>query len=76
MLDDAGNLLKWIGEYGNMDCQGRKSKFPKPEIALAAATMTCDIVDDKLYIVDASNRRILRVRFDYAETQDATVVIK
>jgi len=68
MLDSAGNRIARIGSYGNADSPGPGSRVPEPRIAFAWPT-DCDYceTDGKLYVSDSVNRRIVVVRFEYAD---------
>ena len=69
MLDTQGNLISYIGNYGNRDCAGPKSAFPKPEIALRTPFGVA-VVGDMLYISDQWNKRIVRCKLDYTERKN------
>lgn len=74
MIDSAGNRIARIGAYGNADSAGPKSKVPDPEIAFAWPTET-DYAefDGKLYVSDSVNRRVVVVKFEYADEKTAEV---
>ncbi len=68
VYDSEGNLLHAFGGYGNADCRGPKSAHPKPEIPLAWGELV--VTSHKyIYVGDNLNRRIVKVRLDYAETR-------
>jgi hypothetical protein len=74
MLDAAGNRIARIGEYGNGDSAGPGSKIPEPQIAFAGP-VACDFAeaDGKLYVSDIANRRVVVVRFDFADSAECAV---
>ncbi len=65
MLDTNGNRIARIGHYGNADSAGAGSKLPEPEIALAGAYHV-SAADGKVFIGDASNHRVVVVKFEHA----------
>ena len=65
VLDTAGNELGWIGGYGNQDSAGPGSAIPKPEIAFAWPQAVA-VDDQAVYVGDRLNRRIVRVKLEYA----------
>jgi len=60
MLDAAGNQITRIGRYGNVDSAGPGSKVPEPEIAFAWPAHV-SVADDKLYVTDGANDRLVVV---------------
>ena len=65
VLDANGNVITDIGSYGNRDCRGRFGLHPEPAIPLQNPIATA-ARDDKLYIADYANLRIVRVDLDHA----------
>ena len=65
VIDANGNFITDIGSYGNRDCRGRFGPHPEPPIPMQNPIATA-VRDDKLYIADYANLRILRVDLDYA----------
>ena len=65
IIDAAGNDLGSFGSYGNQDSIG-------PEIAFAWPQAVA-VDDHAAYVADRLNRRIVRVRLDYAAVETATV---
>ena len=60
VLDNAGNLIRRIGRYGNPDDTGRGEYVP------LAWPQYVALSDAALYISDPHNRRLLRVDLTYA----------
>jgi hypothetical protein len=77
VLDSAGNLMTRIGTYGNVD-DGRPlvtdGGAPEPrsvggdEVALFHGAYLATHTDQRLFIADPGNGRVLAVRLDYHET--------
>ena len=70
VLDANGNVVTDIGSYGNRDCRGRFGPEPEPAIPLQNPIATA-ARDDRLYIADYANLRIVRVDLHYALTHSA-----
>ncbi|KPL01532.1 MAG: hypothetical protein AMK75_04405 [Planctomycetes bacterium SM23_65] len=64
ILDTAGNIIAYVGTYGNRDCAGPDSKYPEPEIAFRSPGAVA-VVGDDLFVADDLNKRILRCRLGY-----------
>jgi hypothetical protein len=64
ILDLAGNIIAYVGRYGNRDCAGPDSKYPEPEIAFRSPGAVA-VVGDDLFVADDLNKRILRCRLGY-----------
>ena len=60
----TGKLVGEFGSYGNMDCQGKGSKFPHPELPFGAIS-ALSVWKDRLFVVDELNRRIVKCRIIY-----------
>jgi hypothetical protein len=54
-----------FGSYGNMDCQGKGSKHPHPELPFGTIAALA-VSKDRVYAVDQLNRRIVKCRIVYA----------
>jgi len=65
MLDTNGNPIARIGRYGNGDSAGPGSRVAEPEIAFAWPAFVA-AAEGKVYMADATNQRIVIVRFDHA----------
>ncbi len=63
----TGQLVGEFGSYGNMDCQGKGSKYPHPELPFGAIS-ALSVWKDRLFAVDVLNRRIVKCRIVYNPT--------
>jgi hypothetical protein len=68
VLDTAGNLICWFGTYGNQDSTGAGGTIPLawPQAVVAD--------DHHAWVADRLNRRLVRVRLNYAS--EATCNVK
>ena len=64
----TGKLVGEFGSYGNLDCQGRGSKFPHPELPFGAIS-ALSVWKDRLFVVDVLNRRIVKCRVIYGQAE-------
>jgi hypothetical protein len=65
VIDGAtGELVGEFGSYGNLDCQGRGSPSPHPELPFGLIS-ALSVWQDKLFVVDVLNRRIVKCRIVY-----------
>jgi len=62
----TGKLVGEFGSYGNMDCQGKGSKFPHPELPFGTIA-ALSVWRDRLFAVDVLNRRIVKCRIIYTQ---------
>jgi len=62
----TGELVGEFGSYGNVDCQGRGSKYPHPELPIGIIS-ALSVWQDQLFFVDVLNRRIAKCRIVYGE---------
>ena len=60
----TGKLVGEFGSYGNLDCQGKGSKFPHPELPFGTIS-ALSVWKDRLFVVDVLNRRIAKCRIIY-----------
>lgn len=67
VLDSAGNLILKIGQYGNEDSKGKKSKEPLggDEVGLFHPCFVETHTDRRLFIADIGNENILSVKLKY-----------
>jgi hypothetical protein len=65
----TGQLVGEFGSYGNLDCQGKESRFPHPELPFGTIA-ALSVWKDRLFAVDAVNRRIVKCRIVYANPTD------
>jgi len=65
---ETGNLVGEFGSYGNMDCQGKGSRFPHPELPFGTIS-ALSVWKDRLFVVDVLNRRIVKCRIVYGQSE-------
>ncbi len=63
---ETGAPVGEFGSYGNMDCQGKGSRFPHPELPFGTIS-ALSVWKDRLFVVDVLNRRIAKCRIHYDE---------
>jgi hypothetical protein len=63
----TGRLVGEFGSYGNMDCLGKGSAYPHPELPFGTIA-TLAVWKDRLFVVDAMNARIAKCRIVYGDT--------
>jgi hypothetical protein len=67
VIDAAtGKVVGEFGSYGNMDCKGKGSAYPHPELPLGTVSALV-VRKDRLYIMDQLNRRIVKCRIVYGK---------
>ncbi|MBM4090199.1 MAG: hypothetical protein FJ276_12375, partial [Planctomycetes bacterium] len=64
----TGKLVGEFGSYGNLDCLGRGSPSPHPELPFGLIS-ALSVWQDRLFVVDVLNRRIVKCRIVYAQTE-------
>lgn len=57
----SGELVGEFGSYGNLDCQGKGSAIPHPELPFGCIA-ALSVWQDRLFAVDVVNRRIVKCR--------------
>jgi len=62
----TGQLVGEFGSYGNLDCQGPGSPSPHPELPFGLIS-ALSVWQDRLFVVDVLNRRIVKCRIVYEE---------
>ena len=67
---ETGELVGEFGSYGNMDCKGKGSKFPHPELPFGAIS-GLSVWKDRLFVLDEVNRRIVKCRITYGSVSDS-----
>ncbi len=72
VIDTNGNPIIRFGGYGNMDAQGPQSAIPTPAIAFAWPQYVA-VSEEAAYIADVINRRIVRVKLNYAVEKMAAI---
>ena len=71
MIDgQTGKLVGEFGSYGNMDCRGKGSKFPHPELPFGCISGIA-VWKDRLFAIDEVNRRIVKCRITYGSASDS-----
>ncbi len=65
---DTGKLVGEFGSYGNMDCQGKGSAYPHPELPFGTIS-ALSVWKGRLFVVDMLNRRIVKCRIVYGEAE-------
>jgi sugar lactone lactonase YvrE len=68
---ETGKLVGEFGGYGNMDCQGPGSKYPHPELPFGLISAV-SVWKDRLFVVDALNRRIVKCRIVYGQAKTSS----
>lgn len=68
ILDSAGNLILWFGEYGNQDSAGPESAIPTPAIPIGWVQAIM-VKDDAVFIGDRLNERVVKVNLNAAVTE-------
>lgn len=72
VLDTSGNIITYIGTYGNRDCGGPKSRYPRPEIPFRSPTGVA-VVGDEVYVSDDLNKRIVRSVLEYMASSQVEI---
>jgi hypothetical protein len=76
VIDGAtGETVGEFGSYGNLDCQGQGSKSPHPELPFGTIA-ALSVWQDRLFVVDVVNRRIVKCRIVYDETKKIGVRVE
>jgi hypothetical protein len=65
VIDTNNNPIATFGKYGNEDSGGKDARVKKPEIPFAWPTYVA-VSDDFAYVADTVNRRVVRVKLNYA----------
>jgi DNA-binding beta-propeller fold protein YncE len=60
----TGKVVGEFGSYGNMDCKGKGSAYPHPELPFGSISSLA-VWKDKLFAVDVINRRIVKCNIIY-----------
>jgi hypothetical protein len=74
IVDNQGNLIQEFGHYGNIDSRGpgEKSLVKKPAIPFGWP-QAVGVSNTKIYVADAVNRRIVRLKKVYAAAETCAV---
>ena len=65
---ETGRLVGEFGSYGNMDCLGKGSAHPHPELPFGTISALA-VWQDRLFVVDAVNARIAKCRILYGQAE-------
>jgi hypothetical protein len=63
---ETGELVGEFGSYGNVDCKGKGSRFPHPELPFGGISGLV-VWKDRLFVLDEVNRRIVKCRIIYGK---------
>jgi hypothetical protein len=69
MIDPAGNLVRRIGRYGNVDDASPAAK----DQACFCMPVACAWADGRLFVSDGGNHQVVGLRFDYAAEESVDV---
>jgi len=72
VVDTNNNWIRSFGKYGNQDSGGPNAKVRKPEIPLAWPCYVA-VSDTHAYVADTVNRRVVKVRLDWAAQETCEV---
>jgi hypothetical protein len=72
ILDTGGNAICWVGSYGNQDSAGPGSLVLTPEIPFCWPHALA-VGDDAVYVGDRLNRRVVKVKLEYAADVECPV---
>jgi hypothetical protein len=72
VVDTNNNPITTFGKYGNEDSGGASAAVKKPDIPLAWPTYVA-VSDRSAYVADTVNRRVVRVRLNYAAEQTCSL---
>jgi len=67
---ETGKRVGEFGSYGNMDCRGKGSRFPHPELPFGAISGLA-VWRDRLFVLDEVNRRLVKCRILYGSVSDS-----
>jgi hypothetical protein len=67
----TGQLVGEFGSYGNLDCGGKGSAIPHPELPFGTIS-ALSVWKDRLFVVDVLNRRIAKCRIRYGRAEEAS----
>lgn len=70
VIDEEGNLILRVGQYGNADSQGAKSKVPLggDEVGMMHGAYLGTLTDKYLFIADPANQNVISVKLNYAKS--------
>jgi NHL repeat-containing protein len=61
---ETGDLVGEFGTYGNVDCKGKGSAYPHPELPFGSISSLA-VWKDKLFVMDVLNRRLVKLNITY-----------
>jgi hypothetical protein len=65
---ETGELVGEFGSYGNIDCKGKGSAYPHPELPFGMIS-ALSVWKDRLFVVDVLNRRVAKCRIIYGRSE-------
>jgi hypothetical protein len=75
VLDTNGNLIRYLGSYGNMDSRGKASPAPDPEIAFALVRMVTAATSRQVRVADNGNGWVSVISLDYEKESRVPVAV-
>jgi DNA-binding beta-propeller fold protein YncE len=72
VIDTNNNPITTFGKYGNEDSGGPGARVKKPDIPLAWPVYVA-VSDERAYVADTVNRRVVRVKLNYLAEQACPV---
>ncbi|MCG3177751.1 MAG: hypothetical protein BIFFINMI_00071 [Phycisphaerae bacterium] len=76
VLDANGNLVRYVGGYGNMDSRGAGSPVPDPPIAFAGIRMVTAATSRQFRVADNVNGWVSIIDLAYREQAAAPATVK
>jgi hypothetical protein len=67
VLDANGNLIRYLGSYGNMDSRGKDSPVPDPEIAFAGLRQVTAATSRQVRTADSANGWVSVINLGYEQ---------
>jgi arylsulfatase A-like enzyme len=61
---ETGKVVGEFGSYGNVDCKGKGSKYPHPELPFGSIS-SLTVWKGKLFVMDVLNRRLVKCNITY-----------
>jgi hypothetical protein len=75
VLDAAGNLVRYIGSYGNLDSRGKDGPVPDPEIAFATLRMVTAATSRQVRVADNGNNWVSVIDLGYEREARVPVAV-
>lgn len=76
VLDSGGNIICYMGSYGNLDSRGKGSAVPEPEIAFALVRMVTAATSREVRVADNGNGWVSVISLGYAREASAMVTVR